>query len=157
MEGPNVTTRPGLGRAQTGSGDCSLHIITDPFCDCAWSKENNLRTPSIAGTENRRRWYGECYCSNCFVKCWLQKGLIPRPDKNDTSDIGTGLGLRPEFRPIAISTICRTAQSLVRYLSSSQSTTKICAKNVLTLLVAGGGLFLSTPRVFLKYLPNGLS
>ena len=27
----------------------------------------------------------------------------------------------------------------------------------LTLLVAGGGLFLSTPRVFLNYLPNGLS
>ena len=28
---------------------------------------------------------------------------------------------------------------------------------VLTLLVAGGGGGLSTPRVFLKYLPNGLS
>ena len=28
--------------------------------------------------------------------------------------------------------------------------------HILTLLVAGG-LFLSTPRIFLKYLPNGLS
>ena len=36
----------------------------------------------------------------------LQKGLIPRPEQNDNiSDIGTGLGLGSDFRPIAISTL----------------------------------------------------
>ena len=94
------------------------------FCDCAWSKEqylnprhhghrepldqrNNIWTPVITGTESRCTIYGECFCSNSFVKC--SNAIAKRANtaswtKWHISDIGTGLGLGPEFRPIAIST-----------------------------------------------------
>ena len=52
--------------------------------------------------------YGECYCSNSFVKCSnaiAKRANTASRTKWHISDIGTGLGLGPEFRPIAISTI----------------------------------------------------
>ena len=58
----------------------------------------------------------------------LQKGLIPHPEQNDTFQIsGPGWVWVRNFDRLP-SLLCRTAQGLVRYLSSSQSTTKICAK-----------------------------
>ena len=58
----------------------------------------------------------------------LQKELIPRPEQNDTFQIsGPGWVWVRNFDRLS-SLLCGTAQGLVRYLSSSQSTTKICTK-----------------------------
>ena len=43
-----MTTRPGLGRAQTGSGDCSLHIITDPFFAIALEQRRTIFGPPLS-------------------------------------------------------------------------------------------------------------
>ena len=58
----------------------------------------------------------------------LQKGLIPRPEQNDTFQMsGPGWAWVRNFDRLP-SLLCGTAQDLVRYLSSSLSTTQICAK-----------------------------
>ena len=90
-----MTTQPGLGRAQTGSGDCSLLIITEPF----------LRFRLIKGKQYLNvRYHGHrepvhyTYMVSVTVQIVLssaqmrlQKGLIPRPEQNDTCQI-SGLG-----------------------------------------------------------------
>ena len=60
------------------------------------------------------------------------------------------------FKPILVS----SKHKIKGFLTQEKyfQTTNAVDTLPLTLLVAGGGgLFLSTPRVFLKYLPNGLS
>ena len=62
------------------------------------------------------------------VQTRLQKGLIPRPEQNDTFQISEPGWVWVRNFDRLPSLLYRTAQGLVRYLSSSQSTTKICAK-----------------------------
>ena len=70
-----LLTRPGPDRVQTGSGDCSLHSITEPF----------LRY--VLSIDQKR----------------LQKGEYRVQTKYHISDIGAGMCLGPEFGLIAMS------------------------------------------------------
>ena len=129
---PNVTTQPGLGRAQTGSGDCSLLIVTEPFLRLHLIKGKQYLNPRYHGHREPAHY---TYMANVTVQIVLssaqmrlQEGLIPRPEQNDTFQLsGPGWVWDRNFDRLP-SLLCRTTQCLVRYLSSSQSTTKICAK-----------------------------
>ena len=92
-------TRPAPGRAQIGSGDCSLHSITESFLRLrSTNGQNYLNARCITAVPLIWGVFKQ-FCQLIKSDC---KKVIPGPDQVPLSDIGTGMCLGPEFRPIAM-------------------------------------------------------
>ena len=96
-------TRPGPDR----SGDCTPSIITEPFFAIALDQRKTIFEPSLSRAPNHGH------------------RVAGAPDTLQIS--GPGWVWVRNFDRLP-SLLCRTVQGLVRNLSSSQSTTKICAE-----------------------------